>query len=92
MDRERIAQMTENVAADEKQMMPSDSDDVAHANVDQALDNMIAAIEILQENLPKIKIENVPQKAAVDAAQDLLATAVAPYTADMIKVLSTFGE
>jgi hypothetical protein len=92
MDRERIAQMTENVAADDKMMLPSENDDIALANVDQAMDNMIVAIDILKENLPKIKIENVPQKAAVDAVQDLLQTAVGPYTADMIKAMSIFGD
>ena len=91
MNGERIAKMTENIVADEQVMKPAETDDTAHANVDQALDNIIVAIEIIEENLPKMKIENVPQQAAVDATKDLMDNAIKPYLADVIKAMEIFG-
>lgn len=67
-------------------------DDEALANVDQAVDSIIAAFGVLDEELPKVQANTVPQKAAVDAIKDLLDTAVKPYTADIVKALQVFGE
>ena len=100
MNNERIAKMTENIVAEvmgEENPQPSlpnlrtepisPDEDVSLANTDQAIDAMIAALMVLDDNLPNIKTDNVPEKAAVDAAIDLLNTGVKPYFADMIKVL-----
>jgi len=84
MDKARIAKMADKVA--------QEVDDEALANVDQAIDAMIASAQIIDENLPKIKTENVPQKAAVDAVQDLMDTAIAPYLADIAKAMQVFPE
>jgi len=100
MDNGRIAKMTENIVAEvmgEEDPQPSlpnlrtepisPDEDVSLANTDQAIDAMIASLMVLDDNLPNIKTDNVPEKAAVDAAIDLLNTGVKPYFADMIKVL-----
>jgi hypothetical protein len=80
------------VAAEESLPAEGADDDMALANVDQALDTVLAAIGVLDDNLPKIKTDNVPQKAAVDAVQDLLDTAIKPYFADMLKAMQIFGK
>ena len=85
MDKARIAKMADKVAQNE-------TEDDALAQVDQAIDTMIAAAQIIDENLPKVKVDNVPQKAAVDAIQDLMDTAIAPYLADIAKAMQVFPE
>ena len=82
----RVAQQAERPDA------KADSDDEALSNVDQALDAMLAAVKTLADNLPQIKVENVPQKAAVDTVQDLLDTALVPYLADVLKAMQVFGK
>lgn len=98
MNRERIAKMAENIAseltAEEIDNQPaevSQSDDAALELVDQAVDTMIASVQVIEENLPKIKADNVPEKAAVDAVQDLVDTAVKPYLSDIAKAMQVFG-
>ena len=92
MNEARIAKMANNVAADVRPDAKSENDDEALSNVDQALDAMMAAIKVLQDNLPQIKVENVPQKAAVDTVQDLLDTAIVPYYSDVLKAMQVFGK
>ena len=100
MNSERIAKMTENIVAEvmgEENPQPSlpnlrtepisPDEDVALANTDQAIDAMIAALMVLDDNLPNIKTDSIPERAACDAAIDLLETGVKPYFADMIKAL-----
>jgi len=53
---------------------------------------MIASAQIIDENLSKVKTDGVPQKAAVDAVQDLMDTAIAPYLADIAKAMQVFPE
>lgn len=84
MDKARIAKMANKVA--------QEVDDEALAKVDQAIDTMIASAQIIDENLSKVKTDNVPQKAAVDAVQDLMDTAIAPYLADIAKAMQVFPE
>jgi hypothetical protein len=84
MDKARIAKMADKVA--------KEVDDEALAKVDQAIDTMIASAQIIDENLSQIKTDNVPQKAAVDAVQDLMDTAIAPYLADIAKAMQVFPE
>jgi hypothetical protein len=88
MNGERMAAMADNVA---KSVTAADSDE-ALVNVDGAVDAMIAAVTALEENLPLVKAETVPQKAAVAAAQQLLDEAIKPYLADIVKALGAFGE
>jgi len=92
MNEARISKMAHNVAADMRPDAKADSDDEALSNVDQALDAMLAAVKTLADNLPQIKVENVPQKAAVDTVQDLLDTALVPYLADVLKAMQVFGK
>jgi hypothetical protein len=105
MNEERIAKMTDNVATDmtadefPQATVPhirteatTPDEDIALENVDQALDAIVAAFAVLDDNLGKIKIDNVPEQAAVDAVKDLLETAVKPYFADALKAMAVFGK
>jgi len=83
MDEMRIAKMAEKIAAEQ--------DDQALANIDQAVDSMIAAIAAIEESIPNVKTENVPQKAALDSIQELLDEAIKPYLADIANALSIFS-
>ncbi len=65
-------------------------DDAAMVNVDQAVDAIIAAIQVLESNLPEVQIDNVPQQAAVDAVAETLDTAIIPYMGDIVKALEIF--
>jgi hypothetical protein len=103
MDEERITKMADSVAsemvgeeipevvASHIRTAAADPDeDVALANVDQALDAVVAAMAVLDDNLPQIKTANVPEKAAVDVVQDLVDSALKPYLADVLKTMQIF--
>jgi len=105
INEERIAKMTDNltagIVAEEfpqatvphvRTAAKSDDEDVALANVDQAFDAILAAVAVLDDNLPNVKVEGVPQQAAVDAIKDLVATAIKPYLADALKAMQVFGK
>lgn len=77
--------MTERVAA------AAEGDDPL-ALVDQAIDMMIRCTQIIDENLPKIETESVPQKAALDETRSLMDEGVAPYLADVAKAMSAFAD
>lgn len=66
--------------------------DEALENVDGAVDAIIAALMSLDENLPLVKTDTVPQKAAIDSIKQLLDEGVKPYFADAVKALQVFGE
>lgn len=83
--------VTDEVVMNEPVVAQAD-DDNALVMIDQAVDTMIAAAQIIDENLSKIKTEGVPQKAAVDAIKDTMDNAVKPYIADVVKALQVFGE
>lgn len=85
MNETRIAAMADKIAAEE-----TDASDQALANVDQAVDTIIAALQAIDENLPLVKAENVPQQAALDNAKETLNTGVKPYFADVVKSMSFF--
>jgi predicted RNase H-like HicB family nuclease len=85
MNKARIAKMANKVAQKE-------TEDEALALVDQAIDTIIASAQIIDANLPKIKTDSVPQKAAVDAVRDLMDTAIAPYLADIAKAMQVFPD
>lgn len=67
-------------------------EDVALANVDQAFDNILAAMKVLDDNLSKVKVSGVPERAGIDAIQDLMDTAIKPYLADALRVMQVFGK
>ena len=94
MNKERMAAMADEVVEDimDEQVPATPEDDVALANVDAAVDAMILAVRAIDENLPKIKADNVPQQAALDTVKDLMDTAVSPYLADVARAMDSFGE
>jgi len=89
MDRERIAAMAMNVARSVSAV--DGEDEKALANVDGAVDAMIAGIQTIEENLPGVRADTVPEKAAKEAIQELLDEAIKPYLADLVKALESFG-
>lgn len=83
MDKQRIAAMADRIAQKEN--------DDPLVQVDMAVDALIAAIETISEQLPKVQTDNAEQKEAVEKVTDLMETAVAPYTLDIVKALDVFG-
>jgi len=81
--------MTDNIVASER-VAASKEDDEALANVDQAFDSILAAVKVIDENLPNIKVDNVPQQAARDAVADIMETAIKPYLADALQAMQAF--
>jgi predicted RNase H-like HicB family nuclease len=75
----RVAQEGEETEADQ-----------ALANVDEAVDIIIAALKTIDENLPQVKAENTPQQAALDNIKEALDQGVKPYFADVVKDLTFF--
>jgi hypothetical protein len=65
-------------------------DDEPLALVDQSIDMMIRCVGIINENLPKVEAENVPQRAALDEVKELMDEGVSPYLADVVKVMQMF--
>lgn len=61
-------------------------------NVDGAVDAIIAGFKTMEENLPNIKADTVPQKAALDEVKGLMDEAVMPYFADVVKALQAFDR
>lgn len=103
MNEERIAKMADNVAADVvggeltqatvphvRTAAKGDDEDVALANVDQAFDAILAAVAVIDDNLPNVKAGSVPEQAAADAIKDLMDTAIKPYLADILKAMQVF--
>ena len=82
MNHERIAKMAEKVAGE--------FEDEALSLVDQAIDMMIRSAKIVNENLPKVKVTSVPQKAALDTMKETMDEGVAPYLADVAKAMQAF--
>lgn len=89
MDKARIAKMAETIVAEER-VEVSPQDDEALANVDQAFDMILASIRVIDENLPNIKVDGVPQKAARDTVADIMETAIKPYMADALQAMQAF--
>ena len=83
-NKERVANMAKRVAQEEN--------DEPLRIVDEALDALVASLTALQETLPQVRAENVPEQAAIDSARELLDEALLPYAADLLKTMSVFGE
>lgn len=90
MDERRIVAMTERVAQKEDPEADFEVDDEPLAMVDQAIDMMIRCVGIINENLPKVAIQNVPQKAALDETKKLMDEGVSPYLADVVRAMQVF--
>jgi len=75
-----------------RRVVAAETEDVASKNVDEAIDNLVAALTVIQDNLPNIKAENVPEQAGKDAATEILNEALLPYAADFMKTMAVFGE
>ena len=60
------------------------------ALVDGALTSIIAALIVLDENLPLVEPKSVPQMAARDSMIQILNEALNPYTLDMVNALDVF--
>jgi len=86
MEESKIAAVAERIVAEDK----TEDTDKALENCDQAVDIIIAALTVLDENLPLIKAENVPQQAALDNIKENLDQAVKPYFADVAKDFTFF--
>ena len=86
MDIRRMAAMTERVAAGK-----GDVDEALNA-VDEGIDIIISAIELISENLPKVMTNTPEETSAKESIQEILDTAVAPYTADIIEKLEIFEK
>ena len=85
MEENKIAALAEKIATND-----ATEGDQALANCDEAVDNIIAALTVLDENLPLIKPENVPQQAALDNIRENLEQAVKPYFSDVVKDFTFF--
>ena len=83
MDMKGVSKMADKIAIDE---------DKALGNVETAVDNIIASIQVLDENLGEVKITSSQEKEAIDKIRDLVDTAIAPYTGDVVKALEVFDE
>ena len=70
----------------------AEQDDEPLALVDQAIDMMIVSLNVIDENLSKVKPANVPEQAALDEVKSLMDEAVKPYLADAVQVMQIFGE
>lgn len=60
--------------------------------ISQAVDSMIAASRIIEDNLSKIEPENVQEKAAKDGIKDIIDTAIKPYLADIVVAMNSLGD
>lgn len=85
MEEIKIAAVAERIANND-----SNEGDQALANCDEAVDNIIAALTVLDENIPLLKPENVPQQAALDNIKEALDQGVKPYFADVVKDFTFF--
>jgi len=89
-DSRRFTDMANRVAR--RVTSAEDEGDEALKNVDQAVDAIIASIMAIDENLPNVRTDTVPEKAAVDSVTDLMNEAVKPYFADAVKALQVFDR
>jgi len=93
MNNKRVAAMADNVAMGVMSRVGAEEgvDDEPMSLVDQAIDMMIAASKVIEDNLDKIKADNVPQQAGLDSFRDAFENGVMPYLADMVKAVGVFG-
>ena len=88
MDEQKIA---ERVAVEQIVKDDSTPNETALQNIDQALTIMVAALTTIEENLPLVETESVPQKAALDNMKETLDEALKPYLASFAEDFTFFG-
>jgi len=81
MDERRVKAMVSRIAQGETEGV----EDEPFGLVDQSIDMMLQCVHLINDNLPKVEAQNVPQKAALDEIRGILDEGVAPYLADMVK-------
>lgn len=75
-----------------KKMVGETESNESLRNVDEAVDNIIASLISIEENLPGITADSVRQKAALDIVKETMDEAVKPYFADIVNALQAFDE
>lgn len=83
----RIESMSNRVA---RKVIGETESDEALKNVDAAVDNLIASIIAIEENLPAVKSDTVQQKAALDRVEELMNRAIKPYFVEIVNSLQAF--
>jgi len=59
-------------------------------DLDMAVDQLIAAVQTIGENLPKTQPNTPEQEAALKRIKELMETGVAPYVFDVVKAMQAF--
>ena len=76
-----------------KRVALAEGEDLPLTKVDAAVDQLVDAVETMEENLPKARGESSEQKAALKKVQDLLDNGLSPYVAEVIEAMEVFqGE
>ena len=78
--------MADRIAASPQEGQDSE----ALSRVDGAIDSIIAAMIEIEENLPKVEVTGVPQRAARDVMEKILNEALKPYMVDMARAIQVF--
>jgi methyl-accepting chemotaxis protein len=84
MDMRKVANMADKIAAEEV--------NEPLVEIDQALDNIVAASEVIAEEISKVKASTPEQQAAIKQVIDILENAIEPYTSDLIEAMEKFEE
>ncbi len=64
--------------------------DPALIKVDNAIDQIVSAIDIIEEQLPKVKPATKEESDAITNVQGVITTGLAPYVASIIETMEVF--
>jgi hypothetical protein len=78
-----IENIANKIASDETGADP-------YMQIDEQLDVIISSIMIIGKQLDAVRPETVEEKAKVEQMKELLNDGVAPYTADIAKIMDSF--
>jgi len=78
-----IENIANKIAADETGADP-------YMQIDEQLDVIISAIMTIGKQLESIRPETIEEKAKINQIKELLNDGVAPYTADIAKIMDSF--
>jgi len=84
MDDQGINHMANRLAAEEVS-------DPNLEEVDQAIDAILTAIQVIEETLPKVAATTPEEEAAKKKIADTFETAINPYFADVLAAMEVFG-
>lgn len=73
-----------------KRVAQSEGEDLPLTKVDAAVDQLVAAVEVMEENLPKAKGESPEQIEALKKVTNLLEDGLSPYLANIIETMEIF--